>query len=108
MIEVEYQGYKIHVGSNQDENDMLVKTSDIDDYWAHADGYPSAHAIIYNPSKKRISTKIVKRACCIIKANCNRLKKINKLPFNYTRIKNVVPTEVPGQVILKETSNLII
>ena len=27
MIEVEYKGYIIKIGSNQDENDMLVKTS---------------------------------------------------------------------------------
>uniref|UniRef100_A0A6C0CNB1 NFACT RNA-binding domain-containing protein n=1 Tax=viral metagenome TaxID=1070528 RepID=A0A6C0CNB1_9ZZZZ len=106
MIEVEYQGYKILIGSNQDENDMLVKTSNSNDYWAHAHGYSSAHAIIVNPTEKRVSAKIIKRACCLIKANCNKLKKINPLSFNYTRIKNVTPTEVPGQVILSEHSNL--
>jgi predicted ribosome quality control (RQC) complex YloA/Tae2 family protein len=108
MIEVEYNGYIIKIGTNQDENDVLVKTSNNDDYWAHAHGYSSAHAIIVNPTEKRISSKIIKRACCIIKANSNKLKKINKLPFNYTRIKNVTPTEIPGQVILKDSSILVI
>ena len=32
MIEVEYKGYIIKIGSNQDENDMLVKTSNSNDY----------------------------------------------------------------------------
>lgn len=108
MIEVEYQGYLIKVGSNQDENDMLVKTSNANDYWAHVDGYSSAHAVIFNPSEKRISSKVVKRACCIIKANCNKLKKINKLAFVYARIKNVTPTDEPGKVTIGEHSNLFI
>jgi len=108
MIEVEYSGYIIKIGTNQDENDVLVKTSDNDDYWAHVDGYSSAHAIIVNPTKKRISAKIIKRACCIIKANCNKLKKINKLPFVYTRIKNVTCTDEPGKVTIDEHSKLLI
>ena len=37
---------------------------------AYADGYPSAHAIICNPTEKRVASKIIKRACCIIKSNC--------------------------------------
>ena len=108
MIEVEYKGYLIKIGSNQDENDMLVKTSNSNDYWAHADGYPSAHAIICNPTEKRVASKIIKRACCIIKSNCNKLKTIQNLPFNYTRLKNVTPTSVPGKVILGECSSLTI
>ena len=108
MIETEYQGYTIKIGSNQDENDMLVKTSDGNDYWAHAHNYSSAHAIICNPTGKRIPLKIIKRACCLIKANSNKLKKVNPLAFNYTRIKYVVSTDVPGQVTLEEYSTLAI
>lgn len=108
MIEVEYQGYIIKLGSNQDENDMLVKTSDDNDYWAHAHNYSSSHAIICNPTGKRISLKVIKRACCLIKSNSNKLKKVNPLAFNYTRRKHVVPTDVPGKVILGEYSTLAI
>ena len=108
MIEVEYKGYIIKVGSSQDENDMLVKTSNSNDYWAHADGYPSAHAIICNPTEKRINSKIVKRACCIIKSNCSKLKAIQNLPFCYTRIKNISLTATPGKVIVGEHSSLTI
>ena len=57
MIEVEYKGYLIKIGSNQDENDMLVKTSNSNDYWAHADGYPSAHAIVVTLPKNESPPK---------------------------------------------------
>ena len=108
MIEVEYKGYIIRIGNTQDENDMLVKTSDSDDYWAHANDHPSAHAIILNPTKQRIKSKIIKRACCLIKSNTNKLKSIQNVDFCYTRIKNITPTEIPGQVTLGGHSILTI
>lgn len=102
MIELFYEGYTILIGENQAENDNLVRTSNPDDYWVHISGYPSAHGVIKNPQKERIGIKPIKRVCSIIKSKNTKCKSIKNLVFDYTKIKNVVPTDTLGRVILSE------
>ena len=107
MIEIEYEGYKIIIGENQKENDTLVKTSDPDDYWVHISGYSSAHGIIKNPNKERMDIKPIKRACLLIKSKSTKCKSIKNLQFDVAKIKNVMPTDIEGQVIISELSKKI-
>jgi len=102
MIEIEYEGYTIIIGENQKENDTLVKTSEPDDYWVHISGYSSAHGIIKNPNKERLDIKPIKRACLLIKSKSTKCKSIKNLQFDVAKIKNVIPTDIEGQVIIKE------
>lgn len=106
MIEVEFKGYTIFVGQNENENDNLVKTSDPNDYWLHLSGVPSPHAVIKNPSEKRIHQKVLKRAAYLVKIN-SKFKKESKMPVDVTRIKHLEPTEKTGSVILHELSKQI-
>ncbi len=102
MLEIEYEGYKIIIGENQKENDILVKTSDPDDYWVHISGYSSAHGIIKNPNKERMNIKPIKRACLLIKSKSSKCKSIKNLEFDVAKIKNVIPTDIEGQVTITE------
>lgn len=107
MIEIKYEGYKIIIGENQKENDTLVKTSDPDDYWVHISGYSSAHGIIKNPNKERMDIKPIKRACLLIKSKSTKCKSMKNLQFDVAKIKNVMPTDIEGQVIISELSKKI-
>ena len=100
MKEISYEGYVILIGENAEENQQLVLNSDANDYWTHISGYPSAHAVIRNPSGARVHNKVVKRACCIIKSANNKCKSIPKLQFDVCRISNLVTTDTPGLVEL--------
>ena len=102
MLEVEFEGYMIIIGENQKENDTLVKTSDPDDYWVHISGYSSAHGIIKNPNKERMDIKPIKRACLLIKSKSAKCKSIKNLQFDVAKIKNVIPTDIAGQVTITE------
>ena len=62
MLEQTFKGYTILIGQNAEENDTLVKNSNLDDYWLHLSDYPSPHVIIQNPTNKRINHKIIKQA----------------------------------------------
>lgn len=104
MIQNTYKGYTFYIGQNQNENDMLVKTSNANDYWIHAGEYSSGHVIISNPTQKRIHTKIIKRACYLLKTSCRKLKSIDSVLFHYTRLYNVTPTDKVGQVLIKNHS----
>ena len=102
MKEISYEGYQILIGENADENQQLVLNSDADDYWAHISGYPSAHAVIRNPSRARVHNKVIKRACCLIKSASNKCKSVAKLQFDVCRISNLVTTDTPGLVELTD------
>jgi predicted ribosome quality control (RQC) complex YloA/Tae2 family protein len=107
MLEIQFEGYTILIGENQKENDQLVKTSDPDDYWVHISGYSSAHGIIKNPNKERIGIKPIKRACCIVKSKSSKCKSMKNVAFDYTKIKNVIPSDIAGQVSLLEKCSQI-
>ena len=99
MIEVKFKEYDILIGQNEKENDQLVKTSDPNDYWLHLYGVPSPHAVIKNPSEKRIHQKILKRAAYLVKIN-SKFKSQSKISVDITRIKHLETTEKLGSVIL--------
>ena len=102
MLEIEFEGYTILIGENESENDNLVRTSEPDDYWVHISGYSRAHGIIKNPNKERIGIKPIKRACYLVKSKNSKCKSMKNIAFDYTKIKNVIPTDIVGQVNLLE------
>ncbi len=46
------------IGKNQNHNQELLDNAKPNDYWLHLSDYPSPHAIIKNPTEKRIHHKI--------------------------------------------------
>ncbi len=108
MLEIIHSGYVICIGENRNENDELVRAASPEDGWAHIRFFPSAHAIIRNPSGKRIPRTVIKRACCVIKSRSNQCKSVKDLEFDVTRIKNVIPTDTPGLVTLKGQPTLVV
>jgi predicted ribosome quality control (RQC) complex YloA/Tae2 family protein len=102
MFETIFEGYTILIGENKKENDILVKTSDPDDYWIHISGYSSPHGIIKNPNKERIDIKPIKRTCLLIKSRSTKCKSMKNVIFDVARIKNVIPTDIEGQVTITE------
>ena len=104
MKEVEFQGYIILIGKNKYENALLLKTAESKDYWIHVKDYPSGHVIIKNPTEKRIPTKVIKRACCILKSSNNKHKYIQDLQFDITKRENISLTNNIGEVIINKSS----
>lgn len=107
MIEHLLQGYTIRVGENQLENDTLLRSSEADDVWAHVSGKPSAHAVISNPTGKKVPRQVIKRACCIIKSRSSSRSDKNVV-FDVTRVKNVALSDVPGLVSIIGASQVTI
>lgn len=106
MIEVHFRNYDIFLGKNQEENDTIVDNANPDDYWLHLSDFPSPHAVIANPSKKRIHHKIIKHAAYLIKIN-SKYKSYSKLDVDVTKIKFIKKTEKKGMVYVNELLNKI-
>lgn len=98
---------QIYIGNNQKENDEIIDLCDSEDFWIHAHDKPSCHVVILFPEKnnycKKEILKIIKQGAVLCKSNTNSLKKDKNVKFCYTKIKNVIKTDILGKV---EVSNL--
>ena len=106
MIEVTFRNYNIIIGNNEEENDILVKNANPNDYWLHLSDYPSPHAIIKNPTEKRIHHKIIKQAAYLVKIN-SKYKSLPKVDVDVTKIKFIEQTKKKGMVHVNQILNKI-
>lgn len=94
------QGYKILVGKNNRQNDLLtLKIADKNDMWFHTKNIPGSHVIVFCSGKELGEDTILfaaKLAACNSKA-----KNSGSVPVDYTSVKFVKkPTGAkPGMVI---------
>ena len=85
------------VGRTQGDNARLVAGANPNDWWVHADEFPSAHGIVASENG-RFPRKAVKACCLQIKNRSAKLKSIDRLAFVVTKVKHISTTNVPGQV----------
>lgn len=108
--EIFNENYQIRVGKNQQENDAIIRASSQAALWFHLKDFPSAHAVITNIKKPGVYDKeaIIRTALLVKEKAKLGVNNLNRVSVNYLPIKNVKRTEIPGQVILTKTPNIII
>jgi len=98
MITIKYKDFTILIGETQKDNQSILDDAGPDDYWVHVSDYSSAHGLVQNPDGVRISPKILKQCCHLVKQKTNKCKSMKKLKFDVTKIKHLTMTDTPGQV----------
>lgn len=98
---------KIRIGQNAQENDNIIKESKETDVWFHISELPSCHVIIEASTEYPITKQMIYYCANLVKEN-TKYKNIPKLKINYTTIKNVSRTKIPGKVILKGKVNSVV
>lgn len=98
------EGNTIFIGESQKENEKLIRSSDLDWIWFHADKLPSGHAVINtdSPTKQEIY-----QVANLVKERC-KLKYVRKGTVLYCPIKNLKLTGVPGEVELKRRGKTVV
>jgi ubiquitin len=101
--------YAIRVGSNQGENDAIVKRAPQHAMWFHLKDFPSAHAIVVNTAKPGVfSTDVIRRAATLVKDRAAPgVRNLREVGVNYLLAKHVRRTDTPGKVIMLKTPNCI-
>lgn len=93
--------YIINIGRDKYNNFELIDQSMDSDVWFHVDGEPSCHVILKNSGKLRdIPKQVIKRCAYLCKIN-SKAKTKKRTPIIYTQLKNVVKTEIVGQVAVQ-------
>ena len=87
---IEIDGYTILIGKNDKQNDyILSKLSQPNDFWFHIKDVPSAHIIVKNINKLEIlPNRIILNVAKILK-NISYGQKSSKVPIIYTMKKYV-------------------
>jgi len=93
--------YSIIVGENKYENSKIVKDANEKDMWFHVENMPSCHVVLKTAGLKRVPRQVIKRCAYLCKINSNA-KTLGKCNILYTFISNVKPTEIAGEVVVKE------
>lgn len=108
IFEYDSVEYIIHIGSNKYNNFELIDNSMDSDIWFHVDGKPSCHVILKNNCKLRdIPKQVIKRCAYLCKINSNA-KTQNRCNIIYTKLENVIKTEIVGQVAVQSYKSVIV
>lgn len=94
-----------YIGKNQSENFEVIDKGTNDDLWFHAADVSSCHVVCQVPldiDKKGLRYIIITGAL-LCKNNTNKLKTMKNVNIVYTKIRNIVKTDVPGCVVTKDT-----
>ncbi len=92
MYTFEDSGYLIEIGSNADENTLLVSTRPKSSLWFHLKSGASPHGILTSSSDE-----VIQKAALAVKRYSKHRNGVN-VPIEYTRLANVKITGVSGLV----------
>jgi predicted ribosome quality control (RQC) complex YloA/Tae2 family protein len=95
-----------YIGKNQNENFEVIDKGNEDDLWFHAADVSSCHVVCQLPPDidKKMLRYIITTGALLCKNNTTKLKSMKNVNIIYTKISNVVKTDVPGCVVTKDTN----
>lgn len=106
----EKDGYKIYVGRNNIENDLLThKEARRDDLWLHAQGIPGSHVIIKTNGKDDIPEYVIKYGAELA-AYYSKARNSGSVDVDYTKKQNVKrhPMNKPGLVNYTDFDTILV
>ncbi len=96
------------VGQNAQDNHDIIDDAADDDIWFHVDNRSSCHVIakLTENFKRKEMRYIIKQGAVLCKKHS--YPNIKNLPIISTKIKHLIKTDIPGQVITKPELHSII
>ena len=97
--------FKILLGTNAKENDLLVKIADSDDLWFHLVDDSSPHLVIFNNGADLTTQEL--RQCCELVKNHSKTRDCKKIQVGYIKCKYIKRTKTPGTVIVEKPPKIM-
>lgn len=95
-----------YIGKSKNDNFEVIDKGNLNDLWFHAKNISSCHVIAIIPdiiNDKKNLKYIIKTGAFLCKNNTNKLKGLQNIEITYTKIKNIIKTEIQGQVEVLES-----
>ena len=98
-----------YIGKNQEENFSVIDKGNPDYLWFHAADISSCHVVCEVPDdiNKKELRYIITTGALLCKNNTNKLKSIRNVNILYTKISNVIKTDVSGCVLTNNTKIIV-
>jgi predicted ribosome quality control (RQC) complex YloA/Tae2 family protein len=98
-----------YIGKNQNENFLVIDKGNNDDLWFHAADESSCHVVCEVPDDimKKELQYIITIGAMLCKNNTSKLKSAKNVHIIYTKIQNIIKTDVPGCVLTNNTKQII-
>ena len=96
MKEIIIDEISYKIGTNADDNQQLVQSSDPNFYWFHLEKFPSAHVVV---SVNELTNEIIFNASSLVKEFSKY--KFKHIGVSYCKINNLVHDKEPGLVFFK-------
>lgn len=98
--------YKILMGTNAKENDILVKAADQNDLWFHLCEGSSPHLVIFNGGD-HVSKDELKQCGELVKLH-SKARNCHRVHVGFVERRYIKRTKTPGQVIVKKDPKCIV
>ena len=94
-----------YIGKNQNENFEVIDKGVDNDLWFHSADLSSCHVVCKVPDNidKKDLRYIITAGALLCKNNTNKLKSMKDVNILYTKIQNIIKTDIPGCVLTKNT-----
>ena len=97
------------IGKNAKDNFNIIDNSHDKDIWFHLDNTSSSHVIAHVSNFEKLDKKqhrqIVTQGAVLCKSN-SKSKSDKNVDINYTFIKNITKTDIPGTVITNNVKSI--
>jgi len=101
---------QFRIGKNAEGNNKIIELSCETDIWFHIGGNRSSGHVIAsipeNISKKQKRDIIIQGACLC--RQFSKYKSESQLEIIYTKLSDVIPTEIPGRVIAHNQKTIVL
>jgi len=99
-----------YIGKNSADNFAVLDAADENDMWFHLQDVPSCHVVAslkdHDMANKKELHKIIVAGACLCKKNTAKYASTSYVEVIYTKVKNVVKTEVIGSVLTTNTKSM--
>jgi predicted ribosome quality control (RQC) complex YloA/Tae2 family protein len=106
------QEITFYIGKNKHENFNVIDKGNPEDFWFHAKDESSCHVVAIIPEDEDFTAKelqsIIKRGAMLCKENTLKISSLSNVEFIYTKVKNVIKTNIPGCVTTSNTKKIIV
>jgi len=103
-----FENNLIRIGENAEDNDKIISEAKQTDTWFHLASFSSCHVIISCSKEYPITKQMIFYCANLVKEN-TKYKNMPNLKVNYTTIKNVKKTDIPGRVtITGKVMNIVV
>lgn len=99
-----------YIGRSQSENHAVIDLGRPKDLWFHLADQSSAHVVAVLPDgiNRKLRSQIIRRGAVLCKQYTAKAASLSNVPVTYATLEHVRKTEIPGEVTVRRSGQIIV